>query len=378
MIALPLQTVIFVSLLVLGGVGLAAVAIDRQRFREPLLVRAGIQPELLGQQFDSAPFGLLVLDPGLQVRYANDNARRLLSLDSSLITNDESPWSIELQQDLRNAQASDRSRPFYRVLTMPTGQSISWWICPLPRLTLLFVTDLSRERRLQQASQAFLGTLSHELRTPLTAVLAHLDIVQMREVDEATRQGSLTIIHQELKRLARLVQDMLQLGRLEMSERVEKRPLDLFLVAEAAVAEVILIAEAQDIAISLEATAALPRVSGDEDKLVQVFLNILDNSIKFGRPGDRIKIYLKPETAGVLVTIQDTGPGISPRHLPHVTERIYRADRESTGSGLGLAIVAEILRLHDTRLEIESPGDEETGVKASFLLPVNEPEPVRS
>ena len=212
----------------------------------------------------------------------------------------------------------------------------------------------------------------------MTAVLAHLDIVQMQEVDEATRQGSLTIIHQELRRLARLVQDMLQLGRLEMGERVEKRPLDIFLVAEAAVAEVILIAEAQNIAISLEAATALPRVPGDGDKLKQVFLNILDNSIKFGRPGDQIKIYLKPETAGVLVTIQDTGPGISPPHVPHVTERIYRADRNSTGSGLGLAIVAEILRLHETRLEIESPGDEETGVKASFLLPVNEPESVHS
>jgi signal transduction histidine kinase len=372
MIALPLQTVIFVFLLAIASAGLAAVAIDRRRFRDPLLVRAGAQPTLLGQRFDSAPFGLLLLDPQLRGLYANANARRLLSLDSSLKRSDGGHWRVELQQDLTAIQSSNHNQPLYRILTLPTGQTISWWICPLPRLTLLFVTDLSQQRRLQQASQAFLSTLSHELRTPLTAVLAHLDIVQKREVDEATRQNSLTIIHQELNRLTRLVQDMLQLGRLEMSEVVEKRPLDIFLIAEAAVAEVILMAEAKNITISLEAIAALPRVPGDADKLKQVFLNVLDNSIQYGRPGDQIKIYLKPETDDVLVIIQDTGPGIPPHQLPHVTERLYRAHKENQGSGLGLAIVTEILRLHDTRLEIESPGDEKTGVKVSFLLPANE------
>lgn len=372
MIALPLQTVIFVALLAIVGAGLAAVAIDRRRFREPLLVRAGVQPDLLGQRFDSAPFGLLLLDPQLRGLYANANARRLLSLDSSLKRSDGGHWRVELQQDLTAIQSSNHNQPLYRILTLPAGQTISWWICPLPRLTLLFVTDLSQQRRLQQASQAFLSTLSHELRTPLTAVLAHLDIVQKREVDEATRQNSLTIIHQELNRLTRLVQDMLQLGRLEMSEVVEKRPLDIFLITEAAVAEVILIAEAKNITISLEATAVLPRVPGNGDKLKQALLNLLDNSIKYGRTGDQIKICLKPETDGILVIIQDTGPGILPQQLPHVTERLYRAHKENQGSGLGLAIVTEILRLHHTRLEIESPGDEKTGVKVSFLLPANE------
>ncbi|PID85494.1 MAG: hypothetical protein CSB13_07950 [Chloroflexi bacterium] len=85
-----------------------------------------------------------------------------------------------------------------------------------------------------------------------------------------------------------------------------------------------------------------------------------------------MKICLKPETNGVLVIIQDTGPGIPPQQLPHVTERLYQGHKENQGSGLGLSIVTEILRLHDTQPEIESPGDEKTGVKVSFLLPTNE------
>jgi two-component system phosphate regulon sensor histidine kinase PhoR len=124
----------------------------------------------------------------------------------------------------------------------------------------------------------------------------------------------------------------------------------------------------------LKAKAALTRTSGDADKLKQAFVNVLADSVEYGRPGDRIKICLKPETGGVLAAIQDTGPGIPPQHLPHVTERLYRVHEDRKGSGLGLAIVAEILRLHDARLEIESPSDEETGVKVSFLLPAHESE----
>ena len=377
MIALPLQTVIFVALLAIVGAGLVAIVVDRRRLREPLLVRAGIEPDLLGQRFNSAPFGLLLLDSQWQAIYANTYARRLFPGDPPLKSTDDNPWPVALQQDLVAARSQGDDKPFYRVLTLPTGQTISWWICPLPRLSLLFVTDLSHQRRLEKSSQTFLSTLSHELRTPLTAVLAHLDIVRKQDVNEGIRQNSLTIIHQELNRLARLVQDMLKLGHLEVNETVEKRPLDLLLVAEAAIAEIILVAEAKEISVSLEATAALPYVPGDADKLKQAFLNVLDNSIKYGRPGTQVKVCLIPENGGVRVDIKDTGPGISPEHLPLVTERLYRANTDVPGSGLGLAITSEILRLHNGQMEVDSPGkNAETGVEISFLLPANEPEQI--
>jgi signal transduction histidine kinase len=155
-----------------------------------------------------------------------------------------------------------------------------------------------------------------------------------------------------------------------MSEQIEKRPLDLLLVVEAAVAEVILLAEAKNIAISFETTGALPHVFGDSDKLKQALLNVLDNSIKYSRPGDQIQVLLAAETDGVRVTVSDTGPGIPVEHLPRITERFYRIDGKGMGKGLGLAIVAEILRLHDTQLEIKNVNEgDETGVSISFLLP---------
>lgn len=371
MTSLSLQMVIFIILLALVGVGWLAVTADRRRFRDPLLLRSGAEPEQLAALFESAPLGVLLLDLERRPVYANAAARRLLP---ALEAGEGEAWPPELAEDLTAVRAQPSPQPQHRVLTLSSDRTVSWWICPLPRFTLLFLIDLSRQRRLQKASQTFLSTVSHELRTPLTAVLAHLDIVEGEDVDAATRERSLAIVRGELQRLARLVGDMVQLGRLEMNETVEKRPVDLFLVAETAVAEVILIAEEKGIDISLQARAGLPPVPGDADKLKQAFLNVLDNSIKYGRAGDAVAVSLTPESGGVRVAIADTGPGIPPQHLPHVTERLYRGRREGEGSGLGLAIAAEILRLHQAHLDIESPSpNREGGVTVSFLLPAYDP-----
>ena len=108
----------------------------------------------------------------------------------------------------------------------------------------------------------------------------------------------------------------------------------------------------------------------------QVFLNPLDNVCKYSRPGDRVEVTLRRGREGIACAVYDTGPGIPAEHLPHITRRFYRADRRGMeGSGLGLALVKEILRRHQSRLEIESrAGGEETGTCARFILPVSEGE----
>lgn len=370
MIAIPLQIVIFALLLLLISMGVFVIVVDRRRFRDPLLIQSGVEPHQLAHLFESAPFGLILFNPQLQVVYVNTYAARLLPIHSLSQLTPDTPWKTELAQDLLAAQSHDQNQPHQRISTISASQTISWWICPLPYMSLLFVTDLSPQRRLQKASQTFLSLLSHELRTPLTAVLAHLDIARNHQIDAATRANSLTIIHQEVNRLARLVQDMLQLGRLEVVETVEKRPLDLLIIMEEAIAEVILIAETKNISISLTAVTPLPQILGDGDKLKQAFLNVLDNSIKYGRFQDQIEVRLSSKEGGVHVIIEDTGPGIPSEHVPYVTERLYRVRKEIAGSGLGLAMAAEICRLHDTQLEIESPyNGTKTGVRVSFLLP---------
>lgn len=366
MIAIDLQWAFYLFLLVLAAAALLAVTLDRRRFRHPLLARSGAGDAQMGQLLDAAPFGLMLVDHDHRCRYANRAAGDLLSWPARWGPLPEAPWKEALTEDLILAEGEEQPR--YRALHLPDGRSLGWWLCPLPRLTLLVLIDRSRQARLERASRAFLGTLSHELRTPLTAILAHMAVVRDEDVAAPVRQNSLAVIQQEAERLARLVQDLLQLGRLEMSDGVERRPLDLTLVAEAAVAEVIVAAEKRSIALSLEAETPLPRVLGDADNLQRAFLNLLDNSVKYSRPGDQVVVRLAPGPEGVRVTIADTGPGIPPEHLPHVTERLYRGRTDVAGSGLGLSAVSEILRQHEATLHVANR--ETGGVRVDFTLPL--------
>lgn len=368
MIAIDARWVILglLFLLLLGS--LLSVYIDRQRFREPLWQRAGIQPGQLSHYFDAAPIGLLLLDGQLRPLYANIYSQNLFSLTAQHPLPVQEAWVATLAEDVRAAQATN-ARTHYRLLTLPNDQAVTWWICVLPELTLLLVTDVTGQYQLQKKAQTFLSNLSHELRTPLTAILAHLDAAQNAQLDEAVKQHSLQIAQQEMRRLSRLVQNMLQLSRLEMREESEKQPLNLLLLVESVISQVYPTAEARNLAITLNAATPLPQVLGDGDQLQQLLLNLLDNSIKYCRPGDQIELRLQPEGKGVRVTLVDTGPGIPPEHLPRISERFYRVNRQVPGSGLGLAIAAEILRHHQSTLEISSQSEgEETYTAVSFLL----------
>ncbi|MEA3338717.1 MAG: ATP-binding protein, partial [Chloroflexota bacterium] len=169
-----------------------------------------------------------------------------------------------------------------------------------------------------------------------------------------------------------LINQMLELGRLETSAEVERRPVDILALVEQAIARSAPQAEGREIGLSLQAETPLPLVVGQEDRLLQVFLNLLDNGIKYSRPGDQVIVALGRVAEGVECVVRDTGPGIPAEHLPHVTRRFYRAvPRKIEGSGLGLALVEEILRRHQSCLEIESRAvGEETGTRARFVLPV--------
>jgi len=244
--------------------------------------------------------------------------------------------------------------------------------------------DRERERLLAEAERAraqaeaasrvkdeFLATLSHELRTPLTAILAHVELLRGAAGLDAAQRSSVAFIHRETERIARLVGDLLELGRLNSAGELPLRPIDPLLAAEEAIAAVILAAEERRVEVELEAASPQPRVLADPDRIRQVFLNLLDNAVKYARPGDRVIVRLEPAPGRVRCVVRDSGPGIPAEHLAHVRERLYRGRRDVEGSGLGLALVDEILRLHNTELRLESRTDgPERGTLARFELAI--------
>jgi two-component system phosphate regulon sensor histidine kinase PhoR len=174
-------------------------------------------------------------------------------------------------------------------------------------------------------------------------------------VANEVRDQSLQFMKDETQRLVRLVNNTLELGRLESSGEQEVRPVDLLALAEDAVAQTVHQAQASQANLAIQADAPLPLALGQPERLKQVFLNLLENAIKYGAPGNQITVRLRGTTDGLHCAVCDTGPGIPADHLPNVTQRFYRAAPAGVpGSGLGLALVAEILRQHQSQLHITS------------------------
>jgi signal transduction histidine kinase len=235
---------------------------------------------------------------------------------------------------------------------------------------LMLVRRPGEETGRIQSYRHLIGAMAHELRTPLTAILGHVDILGScdPERDEALWRRSREFIASEAERLARLVEDLLTLSRLDLTP-LQHRPVNLRAVAEEAISTLFQAAEARRVRLSLQSTPSLPRVPGDRDRLHQVFLNLLDNAVKYTDDGGEVVVHLSAGNDGVQVEVRDSGVGIAPEDLSHVFEPLYRGQdvRDVPGTGLGLTIVRTILEQHGATIHVESTLHQ--GTMFRFCLP---------
>ena len=386
MLVLDLQWLVFVCLLVLIAAMWATRQVDRQLRHRARRRLAFLDLEETYPALEQLPFGLLILYGPNGYHYANSTARRLLGLPSPSGQLPETAVTELLQKDrLVGRQTRTTVSRYYTTLVSSSQTEgwiasdlmeranwvVQWWVTALEGRDLVFLLDATTQKRAEEATRSLINDLSHELRTPLATILTHLEVLSLSTLPPEVAQQSVRLLKAEAQRMVRLVQQMLELSRLETSLEIERRPVDLLELVEEIEAQIAPLAEERKIALSLEADRSLPLVVGDSDRLRQLFLNLLDNAVKYCRPGDRVAVRLRREGAGVRCVIRDSGPGIPARHLPHLTRRFYRAGpAEAAGSGLGLALVAEILRRHQSSLEFESRTDGvDTGTVVRFLLP---------
>ena len=234
--------------------------------------------------------------------------------------------------------------------------------------------DLTPLRRVEEMRADFVANASHELRTPLAALSGFIETLQGSARDDAkARERFLAIMQEQARRMARLIDDLLSLSRIELNaHRRPDKPVDLVPIVRQVVDGLQTLARDRGVTVNVETAAALT-VLGDRDELVRVFENLVENALKYGAAGKRVDITLALATGAegepeAQVSVRDYGPGIAPEHLPRLTERFYRVDvRESRaqgGTGLGLALVKHILNRHRGRLTIEST----PGAGASFIV----------
>src|SRR5579885_124180 len=235
---------------------------------------------------------------------------------------------------------------------------------------ILTLHDITGLKRAEQMRADFIANAGHELKTPLATLIGFIEtLLGPARDDAAARERFLGIMQGQATRMARLVDDLLSLSRIELNEHVAPTARVALppLVEHIAAAHELRAGE-RGIRLVLSLPADLPEVLGDADELAQVFQNLLDNAIKYGRPDTQVSVAAEAGGGFVRVAVIDQGEGIASDQLPRLTERFYRVDtarsRELGGTGLGLAIVKHILNRNRGRLEIDSA----LGVGSTFTV----------
>ena len=229
---------------------------------------------------------------------------------------------------------------------------------------LITFRDLSEQDRLARMRADFVANASHELRTPLAYLKGSVEtLLGPAKDDPAARETFLKTMGEQAERMSRLVDDLLSLSRVEMREYLPPSgEADLAAVLADVAQTLEPLARRAGVTLTLVGEDKLAVVRGDHDELAQVFQNLVQNAIKYGREGGKVDVRLSEDVGARAVRhrvdVIDNGPGIAPQHLPRLTERFYRvnvaASREKGGTGLGLAIVKHIINRHRGELIINS------------------------
>lgn len=292
----------------------------------------------------------------LNLRWPDDNGQNILNL-------------LRYPEFTRYLGEKNFIKPLTLVLN--SGRHLEFRVVPYAEGQWLMVArDVTQMHQLEGARRHFFANVSHELRTPLTVLQGYLEMMQDQSLEGPLRDKALNTMREQTSRMEGLVRQLLTLSRIEaapaiaMNEKIDV-PLMLRVVER----------EAQTLSngkhtLTFEVEPNL-KVYGNEEQLRSAISNLVYNAVNHTPAGTHITVDWHRLSQGAIFSVKDNGSGISPEHLPRLTERFYRVDkarsRQTGGSGLGLAIVKHALSHHDTKLDIESTVGK--GTTFSFILP---------
>lgn len=237
-----------------------------------------------------------------------------------------------------------------------------------------FRRDIARMKKLERVRTEFLGSVSHELRTPIFSTQGLIETLLNGAIDD--KKVNRDFLQRALintERLNTLLEELIDISRIESGEmKLQFRFFDIIPFLRSVVDE--MRGEAEKRSITLRLTGGNDgslEVYGDRERLRHVMENLINNAIKYSEPGDQVCVYVKDFKERVEISVEDTGIGIAPHHIPRIFERFYRVDRDRSrdvgGTGLGLAIVKHIVEAHDAEISVVS----EVGIGSTFTFWVN-------
>lgn len=250
--------------------------------------------------------------------------------------------------------------------------------------SVMIMQDITKQAELEKMKNEFMANVSHELRTPITSIKSYVDTLcnHGEKLDPDIHREFLQIIDNEADRLMHLVNDVLELSKIEEADReFEMLPMDIHRACEAAIRSLNLMARDRGIELAFEQTENLPLASINQESIERVIINLLNNGIKYTPEGGKITVKVEKHQEGeveeVAVHVKDTGIGIPDDALEHIFDRFYRVEKKVhtiKGTGLGLTIVKKIIEKHGGRITVASALGE--GSTFSFYLPALSPEAV--
>lgn len=319
--------------------------------------------------------GLIALDATGKILLINPAAAQIFDVAEDI----KGKYLIEVN---RNQQLTDSLQRVYQTgelidteiqLIYPREIILHAHIAPIKGAeriqgVVLIFTDVSELRRLERIRTEFVGNVSHELKTPLTSIRGYVETLLDMDVEDPLVSKFLKVINKESQRLARLINDLLDLSKLEARRHHQLAPTRLIDVVENVIYVLAPEAEKKKIELTIDLPLNLPRVMGVEEQLDQVLINLMDNGIKYTPAGGEVVLSAEADEHWVTIKVTDNGCGIPAEDLERIFERFYRVDkarsRQAGGTGLGLSIVKHIVKAHGGDIQVES----EPGVGSTFIV----------
>jgi two-component system phosphate regulon sensor histidine kinase PhoR len=326
--------------------------------------------------------GVIVTDETEKIILMNPSLRRLFLLDS----NPEGKKPLEV---IRNTAVEDMVERIIEgkqqlateeiTVNAPEEKVLKVNGVPIMRNNrlegaILVFHDITELRHLEKVRQDFVANVSHELRTPISSIKGYAEtLLEGALEDKDNAKEFISIIYQDSNRLASLINDLLDLSKIESGKmKMNFVPLDPVSVIKRAVTVIENQAKAKSISIKLDIPVDMPKIKADETRFSQVMINLLDNAIKYSSEGGLVTISAKVNDTALQIDISDTGIGISEKDLSRIFERFYRVDkarsRELGGTGLGLSIVKHIVSAHGGQVWVKSELGK--GSTFSFTIPL--------
>ncbi len=342
------------------------------------LAQLKAERDLLGDILAGMQEGVLVLDRKSHVIHANPALRAMLLLGVDCLGKPllEVIRNAELVAILRRARDASSATSGEVELAGLMPRRLLVQVSPLqgePGDLLVVLVDVTQLRQLESIRKDFVANASHELRTPVASMRSAAETLRgAMEEDPEAAKVFLEIIERNASRLHQLVEDLLDLSRIESREfRLQMESLDLGAFAEQMAHAYHRLAQDKGIDLEVDAGTRGTLALADRRAMEQVLGNLLDNAIKYCPQGARVRIHSEAQSDSIRVSVEDSGPGIPAQHLPRLFERFYRVDagrsRELGGTGLGLAIVKHLVEAMSGSVSVESQAGQ--GSTFSFTLP---------